>query len=130
MLVASQSYWQGFDVPGDALQMVVIDKLPFPVPTDPLVQAYSTYLEQQGKNPFKDFALQEAAMALRQGAGRLIRRESDCGILVVADARLTKGYGKWLQRQLPPMRKLASEDEFQAEIARLTRTSTKDCPSA
>ena len=130
VLVASQSYWQGFDVPGDALQMVVIDKLPFPVPTDPLVQAYSTYLEQQGKNPFKDFALQEAAMALRQGAGRLIRRESDCGILVVADARLTKGYGKWLQRQLPPMRKLASEDEFQAEIARLTRTSTKDCPSA
>ena len=84
----------------------------------------------KGKNPFKDFALQEAAMALRQGAGRLIRRESDCGILVVADARLTKGYGKWLQRQLPPMRKLASEDEFQAEIARLTRTSTKDCPSA
>lgn len=130
VLVASQLYWQGFDVPGDALQMVVIDKLPFPVPTDPLVQAYSEYLEALGGNPFKDHALQEAAMALRQGAGRLIRSESDSGILVVADARLARGYGKWLQRQLPPMRRLAAEAEFQDELGRLTRTSTTDRPSS
>ncbi len=130
VLVASNAYWQGFDVPGDALQMVVIDKLPFPVPTDPLVVAYSNHLETQGKNPFKDFALQEAALALRQGAGRLIRSETDSGVLVVADARLTKGYGKWLQRQLPPMRRLSGEDEFQAAIEALTRTSTTDRPSS
>ena len=120
VLVASHTHWQGFDVPGDALQMVVIDKLPFPVPTDPLVEAYEQYLVGQGRNAFKEFALQEAAMALRQGAGRLIRGETDSGMLVVADARLAKGYGKWLQRQLPPMRRLASEAEFQAEIERLS----------
>ncbi|WP_246475454.1 ATP-dependent DNA helicase [Diaphorobacter ruginosibacter] len=129
VLVASQSYWQGFDVPGDALQMVVIDKLPFPVPTDPLVEAYSEYLQEQGRNPFKEHALQEAALALRQGAGRLIRSERDSGLLVVADARLAKGYGKWLQRQLPPMRVLASEAECQEQVDRLTRTSTTDHPS-
>ncbi len=145
VLVASHSYWQGFDVPGDALQIVVIDKLPFPVPTDPLVAAFEQHLEAQGRNAFKEFTLQEAAMALRQGAGRLIRGETDSGLLVVADARLAKGYGKWLQRQLPPMRRLASEEEFQMEVERLagttkksgeleesgiTRTSTKDHPSS
>ncbi|MBF5004407.1 ATP-dependent DNA helicase [Diaphorobacter caeni] len=134
VLVASHTYWQGFDVPGDALQMVVIDKLPFPVPTDPLVEAYEQYLVAQGRNAFKEFALQEAAMALRQGAGRLIRGETDAGMLVVADARLAKGYGKWLQRQLPPMRRLASEAEFQSEMERLseglTRTSTTDRSSS
>lgn len=120
VLVASHTYWQGFDVPGNALQMVVIDKLPFPVPTDPLVEAYDQYLTEQGRNAFKEYALQEAAMALRQGAGRLIRGETDSGMLVVADARLAKGYGKWLQRQLPPMRRLATQAEFQAEIDRLS----------
>ncbi|QIL83846.1 ATP-dependent DNA helicase [Diaphorobacter sp. HDW4A] len=134
VLVASHTYWQGFDVPGDALQMVVIDKLPFPVPTDPLVEAYEQYLIRRGRNAFKEFALQEAAMALRQGAGRLIRGETDSGLLVVADARLAKGYGKWLQRQLPPMRRLASQAEFQSEIERLseglTRTSTTDRSSS
>nr|WP_264293955.1 helicase C-terminal domain-containing protein [Diaphorobacter aerolatus] len=81
-------------------------------------------------------------MALRQGAGRLIRGETDSGMLVVADARLAKGYGKWLQRQLPPMRRLASEAEFHDEVARLaklqadgnagatTRTSTTDRSSS
>ena len=112
-------------MPGDALQLVVIDKLPFPVPTDPLVEAYEQYLVGQGRNAFKEFALQEAAMALRQGAGRLIRGETDSGMLVVADARLAKGYGKWLQRQLPPMRRLASEAEFQAEIERLSESVSR-----
>ena len=119
------------DVPGDALQLVVIDKLPFPPPGDPLVQARSLRLQQAGRSPFKDYALPEAAVALKQGAGRLIRHESDAGLLVIGDTRLVKmGYGKRLLAALPPMRRLQSEQEFYEALDRLTRTSTTDrsCP--
>jgi len=131
ILVASATFWEGFDVPGDALQMVVIDKLPFPPPGDPLVQARSERLKQAGRSPFKDHALPEAAVALKQGAGRLIRHESDRGVLVVGDTRLlTMGYGKRLLAALPPMRRLESEEDFSEVLAALTRTSTTDrsCP--
>lgn len=131
ILVASATFWEGFDVPGDALQMVVIDKLPFPPPGDPLVQARSLRLKQTGRSPFKDYALPEAAVALKQGAGRLIRHESDTGLLVVGDTRLVKmGYGKRLLAALPPMRRLQSEQEFNEALERLTRPSTMDhsCP--
>ena len=131
ILVASATFWEGFDVPGDALQLVVIDKLPFPPPGDPLVQARSLRLQQAGRSPFKDYALPEAAVALKQGAGRLIRHESDAGLLVIGDTRLVKmGYGKRLLAALPPMRRLQSEQEFYEALDRLTRTSTTDrsCP--
>ncbi|MDY0107358.1 MAG: ATP-dependent DNA helicase, partial [Giesbergeria sp.] len=131
ILVASATFWEGFDVPGDALQMVVIDKLPFPPPGDPLVQARSLRLQQAGRSPFKDYALPEAAVALKQGAGRLIRHESDAGLLVIGDTRLvTMGYGKRLLRALPPMRRLHTEQEFNEALDRLTRASTTDrsCP--
>lgn len=129
ILVASATFWEGFDVPGDALQMVVIDKLPFPPPGDPLVQARSLRLQQAGRSPFKDHALPEAAVALKQGAGRLIRHESDRGVLVIGDKRLlTMGYGKRLLAALPPMRRLESEEEFCEALAALTRTSTTDHP--
>jgi len=112
VLVASATFWEGFDVPGDALQLVVIDKLPFPPPGDPLVEARTQRIEQAGGKPFTAYALPEAAVSLKQGAGRLIRRESDRGILVVGDTRLvTKGYGKRLLAALPPMRRLESEQE-------------------
>ncbi len=125
ILVASASFWEGVDVPGDALQMVVIDKLPFPPPNDPLVEARSSRLEAMGRNPFNDYFLPEAAVALKQGAGRLIRRESDRGILLVCDSRLvTMGYGRRLLAALPPMRRLASEAEFQEALAQVTKTST------
>jgi ATP-dependent DNA helicase DinG len=74
MLVASASFWEGVDVPGDALQLVVIDKLPFPPPGDPLVEARSQRLQSQRRSPFNDYFVPEAAVALKQGAGRLIRR--------------------------------------------------------
>jgi ATP-dependent DNA helicase DinG len=77
VLVASASFWEGFDVPGDALQLVVIDKLPFPPPGDPLFEARSQRITQQGKSAFADHALPEAAVSLKQGAGRLIRSETD-----------------------------------------------------
>ena len=125
ILVASATFWEGFDVPGDALQLVVIDKLPFPPPGDPLVEARSQRLELLGRSPFKDYALPEAAMALKQGAGRLIRQESDSGVLVVGDTRLTSmGYGRRLLAALPPMRRLHTEQDFDAALQALTRPST------
>ncbi len=125
ILVASASFWEGFDVPGDALQLVVIDKLPFPPPNDPLVEARSTRLEREGRSAFAAYSLPEAAVALKQGAGRLIRSETDHGILVVCDPRLvTMGYGKRLLGSLPGMRVLQNPAEFQAALERLTRVST------
>ncbi len=113
VLVASASFWEGVDVPGDALELVVIDKLPFPPPGDPLVEARAQRLEAQGRSPFNDYFIPEAAVALKQGAGRLIRRESDRGVLVVCDTRLASmGYGRRLLAALPPMRRLASQEEF------------------
>ncbi len=129
VLVASASFWEGVDVPGDALQLVVIDKLPFPPPGDPLVEARSQRLQAQGRSPFNDYFVPEAAVALKQGAGRLIRRESDQGMLVVCDTRLaTMGYGRRLVAALPPMRRLESKAQFLEVLDRLaaTRSSTTD----
>ena len=124
ILVASVSFWEGVDVPGDALQMVVIDKLPFPPPNDPLVEARSQRVEREGRSAFSAYSMPEAAVALKQGAGRLIRSETDRGVLVIGDTRLTAmGYGKRLLAALPPMRVLKSEAEFGgvlAELASLT----------
>lgn len=127
LLVASATFWEGFDVPGDALELVVIDKLPFPPPGEPLVEARIRRIESSGGKAFTAYALPEAAVALKQGAGRLIRRESDQGILVVGDTRLvTMGYGKRLLAALPPMRRLDSAEEFNSALLALTRPSTTD----
>ncbi|RYG09431.1 MAG: ATP-dependent DNA helicase, partial [Burkholderiales bacterium] len=117
VLVASASFWEGVDVPGDALQLVMIDKLPFPPPGDPLVEARAQRLEGQGRSAFNDYFIPEASVALKQGAGRLIRRESDRGVLVVCDTRLvTMGYGKRLAASLPPMRRLNNAAEFEGML--------------
>ena len=127
VLVASASFWEGVDIPGDALQLVVIDKLPFPPPHDPLVQARSRRLETTGRSAFNDYYVPEAAVALKQGAGRLIRRESDQGVLVICDTRLlSMAYGRRLLATLPPMRRLSSEDQVQQMLQDLTRASTTD----
>lgn len=127
ILVASASFWEGVDVPGDALQLVVIDKLPFPPPNDPLVQARAQRLERAGRSAFNDYFLPEAAVALKQGAGRLIRRESDRGVLVVCDNRLTDmGYGRRLMAALPPMRRLKTSQEFAQALTQITKFSTTD----
>ncbi len=110
VLVGSQSFWEGIDVPGDALQCVIIDKLPFPPPNDPLVQARVKKIEAQGGNAFSEYFVAEAAVSLKQGAGRLIRSETDRGLLVVCDPRLRQmGYGKRLRAALPPMTELTRE---------------------
>ncbi len=123
VLVASASFWEGIDVPGDALQLVIIDKLPFPPPNDPMAEARSKHLEAEGRSAFNDYFLPEAAVSLKQGAGRLIRRETDQGILVVCDTRLVAmGYGKRLLKALPPMHPLASEAELLARLDALADT--------
>lgn len=117
VLVASASFWEGIDVPGEALQVVIIDKLPFPPPNDPLVEARAKRLESEGRSAFNDYFVPEAAVSLKQGAGRLIRRESDHGILVLCDTRLVQmGYGKRLLNALPPMRRLHTTQEFEAAL--------------
>jgi len=123
VLVATASFWEGFDVPGDALQAVIIDKLPFPPPNDPLVEARSQRLESQGRSSFNDYFLPEAGVSLKQGAGRLIRRETDRGALVICDNRLVNTpYGRRLLTVLPPMKRL---DQFPAlldALASITKT--------
>lgn len=109
VLVASASFWEGVDVRGDALSVVVIDKLPFAPPDDPVMQARLDALRKSGGNPFMDYQLPQAAIALKQGAGRLIRDETDRGVLMICDPRLvTKAYGKKLVASLPDMRRTRS----------------------
>ena len=120
VLVGSQSFWEGVDVPGAALQCVLIDKLPFPPPNDPLVEARVQRLEAGGRNAFADYFVAEAAVALKQGAGRLIRSETDRGLLVVCDPRMTTmGYGRRLFAALPPMARVAAEAEAIAWLREL-----------
>ena len=112
VLVGSQSFWEGIDIPGTALQCVIIDKLPFPPPHDPLVQARSRDLQARGQDAFNDYFLAEAAISLKQGAGRLIRSETDHGLLVITDPRLRQmAYGRRLRAALPAMGSLDTEDE-------------------
>jgi ATP-dependent DNA helicase DinG len=104
VLVGAASFWEGIDVPGRALQCVVIDKLPFPPPDDPLLEARTRALKAQGRDPFAELFLAETAISLKQGVGRLIRSETDRGLLVICDKRLhTKSYGQRLLNALPPM---------------------------
>jgi ATP-dependent DNA helicase DinG len=104
VLLGTASFWEGVDVKGTALRLVVIDKLPFASPDDPIVKARITHLQAVGGNAFRDFQLPEAALALKQGVGRLIRSEEDRGAVVICDPRLTgRSYGRALLAALPPM---------------------------
>ena len=106
VLVASQSFWEGVDVKGDALKLVVIDKLPFAPPDDPVLSARIDAMKRQGRNAFMEYQLPHAAIALKQGAGRLIRDETDRGVLMICDNRLVdKPYGRKLWQALPPMKR-------------------------
>lgn len=123
VLVASVSFWEGVDVPGDALQLVVLDKLPFPVPDDPLTQARAKRLQANGQSPFNAQVLPDTAVALKQGAGRLIRSELDRGVLVIGDQRLVKmGYGKRLMQAMPAMQRLSSDEQLTDYLAALVAT--------
>lgn len=127
VVVAAASFWEGVDIPGDALQLVIIDKIPFLPPDGPMTKARTDKAVAMGKNAFREFHLPHAALGLKQGAGRLIRSEQDKGLLVVCDVRLhQKSYGKKLLAALPPMRRLASQGQFNVELTQLTKLSTTD----
>ena len=105
VLLGTTSFWHGVDVPGDALSLVVIDKLPYDVPTDPLVAARIERIRDEGGNPFVEYQTPLAVLELKQGLGRLLRSRGDRGVLSVMDPRLvTKRYGKTFLRSLPPFR--------------------------
>lgn len=110
VLVGSQSFWEGVDVRGKALSLVIVDKLPFAPPDDPVLAARIRALEKDGGNGFMDFQLPEAIMSLKQGAGRLIRDERDRGVLMICDTRLiSKAYGRRIWQSLPPFSRTRDE---------------------
>ena len=119
VLFATASFWQGVDVRGEALSCVIIDKLPFAVPSDPVVAARQRYLDNHGGNSFADYSVPQAVISLKQGLGRLIRSATDRGVLSILDPRIvTKGYGQNFLKSLPPSRitrKIEDVEQFFAE---------------
>jgi ATP-dependent DNA helicase DinG len=112
VLLGTTSFWEGVDVKGEALRLVIIEKLPFASPDDPLVRARIDHLQATGGNAFRDYQLPEAALALKQGVGRLIRSEEDYGTVVICDPRMMgRGYGKVLLAALPAMTPTRDRDE-------------------
>jgi ATP-dependent DNA helicase DinG len=112
VLLGSQSFWEGVDVRGEALSLVIIDKLPFAPPDDPVLAARIAQLNKQGRNAFMEYQLPRAIITLKQGAGRLIRDETDRGVLMICDPRLiSKPYGKRIWQSLPPMKRTRDEAE-------------------
>ena len=119
VLLGTGSFWEGVDVKGDALSVVIIDKLPFATPDDPVLQARSQALRNSGFNPFMTLQLPQAVVALRQGAGRLIRSVDDRGVFVLCDTRLvSKSYGKIFTNSLPPMKRTRDFSEVSAFLER------------
>jgi ATP-dependent DNA helicase DinG len=132
VLLGSQSFWEGVDVRGEALSLVIIDKLPFAPPDDPVLAARIAELNKQGRNAFMEFQLPRTIINLKQGAGRLIRDETDRGVLMICDPRLiSKHYGKRIWQSLPPFKRTRDEAEavafFKHEtITQATENTEKD----
>jgi ATP-dependent DNA helicase DinG len=126
VLVGSQSFWEGVDVRGEALSLVIIDKLPFAPPDDPVLAARIDKMNAEGKNAFMEYQLPYAVITLKQGAGRLIRDETDRGVLMICDPRLVeKHYGKRIWQSLPPMKRTREVGEVEAFFA--TASSVVAC---
>jgi len=121
VLIGSQSFWEGIDVRGDALSLVMIDKLPFAPPDDPVLAARIEKINAEGRNAFMEYQLPRAVISLKQGAGRLIRDETDRGVLMICDPRLiSKSYGKRIWRSLPPMARSREISDVAAFFAQRT----------
>ena len=121
VLVGSQSFWEGVDVRGEALSCVIIDKLPFAPPDDPVLAARIDKMNEEGKNAFMEYQLPYAVITLKQGAGRLIRDEADSGVLMICDPRLiSKPYGRRIWQSLPPFKRTRFLADVQAFFERIT----------
>ncbi len=130
VLLGTGSFWEGVDVRGEALSCVIIDKLPFASPDDPVLQARAAAMEQAGRKPFMEYQLPEAVIALKQGVGRLIRDENDRGVLVLCDPRLlSKGYGRIFLASLPPMPQTRRLEDVQKFFAPTNRVVAAECAS-
>jgi ATP-dependent DNA helicase DinG len=126
ILLGSSSFWEGVDVIGDALSLVVIDKLPFAAPNDPVIEARSDLLRRSGGNPFTQLYLPQAVISLKQGAGRLIRDVNDRGALVICDPRVkTRSYGKVFLESLPPMSLASGQSEVENFLGAAGDTPTR-----
>jgi len=120
LLLGTSSFWEGVDVRGDALSIVIIDKLPFASPGDPVLQARIELIKKNGQNAFFDFQLPNAVITLKQGVGRLIRDVSDRGVMVICDPRLTgKPYGKVFLKSLPPMKRMIDVERVKGFLEQL-----------
>jgi len=119
-LVATMSFWEGVDVPGEALRLVVIDRIPFAVPTEPVTEARCRALEARGANPFLAYSVPSAAITLKQGFGRLIRTASDRGIVACLDRRLTtRPYGARILATLPRAERTGALADVRAFVGRV-----------
>ncbi|MDO8735072.1 MAG: helicase C-terminal domain-containing protein, partial [Elusimicrobiota bacterium] len=122
VLLGTDTFWQGVDVPGRALECVIITRLPFSVPDEPLTEAKMEYLEKSGKNPFTHYQIPQAIIMLKQGFGRLIRRKSDVGIVAILDPRVkTRQYGEKFLRSLPLCKNVSSIEELKSGYEELTK---------
>jgi ATP-dependent DNA helicase DinG len=131
VLVGSHSFWEGVDVRGKALSVVVIDKLPFAPPEDPVIAARIEKINREGRSAFVEYQLPEAVITLKQGAGRLIRDETDRGVLMICDRRIVaKSYGKRMLASLPPMKMTRSAVEAIAFFRASATTATPAIPEA
>jgi len=120
VLLGTMSFWEGVDVPGDALRCVIIDKLPFESPFDPVIKARLAAMQDAGENPFMNYQVPRAVITLRQGAGRLIRSSQDKGVLMICDGRLrTTHYGRVFLNSLPKMRRSNNREKVTAFLSRL-----------
>jgi ATP-dependent DNA helicase DinG len=128
VLVGAASFWEGIDVVGDALQILLITRLPFDVPTDPWIAARTESLQAVGRDSFLEYSVPVAAMRLKQGIGRLIRHPEDRGVAIVADPRLVRSrYGRVIQGDVPvPVRPVDSEVNLCGEINRFFEQSDHD----
>ncbi len=126
VLLGTASFWEGVDVQGPALRLVIIDRLPFASPDDPVLRARLQHARERGENPFSDIQVPEAALALKQGVGRLIRSETDLGVVAICDPRLTgRGYGRKLLGSLPPMRRTRDIGEARRFLQQLVAASSE-----
>jgi ATP-dependent DNA helicase DinG len=131
VLLATGSFWEGVDVKGDALSIVAIDKLPFAAPDDPLLKARLEGIRRRGGNPFYEYQLPQAALALKQGVGRLIRDFDDFGVIVIGDPRIkTKSYGRVFLDSLPPSPILSDGAAAAQFLTNRLRAQSKAMPAA